>query len=312
MSLDRLSTGVPGLDSHLGGGLLPGRLTVVVGAAGAGKTQLGLQFAHGGQQDAARRGILLDLMTRGDAQSHAEYAERLFGWTLRPAATSPLDASFFDPDRLHGDYLRVFPRSGRRVQRGQLDFDEQRLWQAELNQRLQAVVAFVYGRLLQGSRRVVVDGVEPVDSPLDSIQFDLFEYLYHQILRKDPEWVARDLFRQAYRSLAAQAAQHRYDMEKTSCMLLWTSSESLLDDLIAKPLAEGDALANANTVILMGRVRDGAHIRRGLYIAKHRGSPCTDRILTYDIKDRGVVLSSSLVLVLGSGSWRQASFSGSL
>ncbi len=291
MNGERFSTGVPGLDAHLGGGLLPGRLTVVVGAAGAGKTQLGLQFAHGGQQDAAHRGILLDLMTRGDAQSHAEYAERLFGWTLRPATSGPLDASFFE-DQQHGDYLRVFQRSGRRVQRGQLDFDQQRLWQAELNQRLHSVVAFVYGRLLQGSRRVVVDGVEPVDSPLDSIQFDLFEYLYHQILRKDPEWVARDLFRQAYRSVARQAAEHRYDTEQTSCLLLWTSPESLLDDLIAKPLAEGDALANANTVILMGRVRDGAHIRRGLYIAKHRGSVCTDRILNYDIHDEGVVVSS--------------------
>ena len=43
---NRLSTGVPGLDELLGGGLLPGTLTVVVGATGIGKTQLGLQFAR--------------------------------------------------------------------------------------------------------------------------------------------------------------------------------------------------------------------------------------------------------------------------
>ena len=46
--LSRLSTGVPGLDERLGGGLIPGTLTVVVGASGIGKTQLGLQFAHAG------------------------------------------------------------------------------------------------------------------------------------------------------------------------------------------------------------------------------------------------------------------------
>jgi len=38
----RQSTGVAGLDEMLGGGLLPGTLTVVVGSTGIGKTQLGL------------------------------------------------------------------------------------------------------------------------------------------------------------------------------------------------------------------------------------------------------------------------------
>ena len=40
----RLSTGLPALDSLLGGGLLPGSLSVIVGATGIGKTQLGLAF----------------------------------------------------------------------------------------------------------------------------------------------------------------------------------------------------------------------------------------------------------------------------
>ena len=44
----RLSTGIDGLDELLGGGLMPGTLTVVVGASGIGKTQLGLQFAAAG------------------------------------------------------------------------------------------------------------------------------------------------------------------------------------------------------------------------------------------------------------------------
>jgi len=41
---DRLSTGIPGLDDILAGGLTPQRLYLVEGSPGAGKTTLGLQF----------------------------------------------------------------------------------------------------------------------------------------------------------------------------------------------------------------------------------------------------------------------------
>ena len=78
----RLSTGIPNLDSALGGGLLPGTLTVVVGSTGIGKTQLGVQFAHAGERQEGRRGIIFDMTCRGDAQSHGDYAERLFDWRL--------------------------------------------------------------------------------------------------------------------------------------------------------------------------------------------------------------------------------------
>ena len=44
----RFSTGIPALDELLGGGLVPGTLTVVMGATGIGKTQLGVQFARAG------------------------------------------------------------------------------------------------------------------------------------------------------------------------------------------------------------------------------------------------------------------------
>ena len=42
---ERLSTGVPGLDDMLGGGLFAGSTTLVVGMTGAGKTTMALQFA---------------------------------------------------------------------------------------------------------------------------------------------------------------------------------------------------------------------------------------------------------------------------
>ena len=109
--------------------------------------------------------------------------------------------------------------------------------------RLNASIAFFYGNFVGGVRRAVVDGIEPVDRPSDSIQFELFDYIYHQILRKDPEWVARDLFREHYRQNAATIAGHVYDPGRIGCMLLVTSPETTLDGLIERPLDEGDVLS---------------------------------------------------------------------
>ena len=288
----RLSTGIAGLDDLLGGGLLPGTLTVVVGSTGIGKTQFGLQFAHAGQQQEGRAGILFDMTARGDSQSHADYARRMFGWEL--AATDPevcvdLDR-FFAAPLPFGDMLHIFADRGQRVTRRDLDYDRWHDWQAQLARRLQTTIAFFYGHFTRGVRRTVVDGIEPVDRPSDSIQIELFEYIYHQILRKDPEWVARDLFREHYRRNADEVARHVYDPGAVGCLMLCTSHETSLDGLIERPLNEGDVLANANTIIHLGKIREGTKFRRALYVAKHRGSACTDEIVPYHIDDRGIHL----------------------
>ncbi len=288
----RLSTGVEGLDELLGGGLLPGTLTAVVGSTGIGKTQFGLQFANAGLWQENARGILFDMCSRGDSQSHAEYARRMFDWSLRPVDPEwriDLD-NFFSPALPCGDYLHVFDQHGRRVTRADLEFDAWHQWQAELARRLNVSIAFFYDNFVRGVRRAVVDGVEPVDRPSDSIQFDLFDYVYHQILRKDPEWVARDLFREHYRANAEEIAQRVYDPASVGCMLLITSQESTLDGLIERPLDEGDVLSNANTIIHLGKIREGTRFRRAMYVSKHRGSACTDEIIPYSIDDRGIRL----------------------
>ncbi len=286
----RQSTGVQGLDELLGGGLLPGTLTVISGATGIGKTQLGLQFAAAGQAQEGQRGIIFDMSSRGDGQNHADYARRMFDWPLQiadPARTPPLDQFFAELPRL-GNYLRVFDYQGKRVTRGDLDFEGWQDWQSELARKLTAAIAFFYGNFLHGVRRAVIDGVEPVGRASDSIQFDLFEYVYHQILRKDPEWVARDLFRERFRENAGRIAAATYDNRQVGCLLLYTSAEVMLEELAARPLEEGDVLSNANTVIYLGKVRDGNRLRRALYVAKHRGSACTDEFVPYTIDDRGL------------------------
>lgn len=290
----RLTTGVPGLDELLGGGLIPGTLTVVMGSTGIGKTQLGIQFAGNIHPVGVRRGILFDMCARGDSQNHAEYAQRICRWELEtaPAESTENFSDFFKSQPHYGDYLRIFQYQGRRVTRGDLDFDAWHDWQAELNIRLGAAIAFFYGNFGQGVTRVVVDGIEPVDRSSDSIQLHLFEYIYHQILRKDPDWVARDLFRQHYRQYAEEAATRRYDPTKIACLLLCTSRETMLDELIARPIEQGDVLSNANTIILMGKQHDGSRLGRALYVAKHRGSACTDEIVPYHIDDQGIRIRS--------------------
>lgn len=288
--VSRLSTGAPGLDELLGGGLLPGALTVISGATGIGKTQLGVQFADAGRRQEGLRGILFDMSARGDGQSHAEYAQRMVDWRLTAAnpAQPPSAEGFFDQLNALGDYLRVFDYQGRRVTRSDLSFEAWQDWQSEVSRKLSAAIAFFYGNFVRGARRAVIDGIEPVGRASESIQLELFEYVYHQILRKEPEWVARDLFREKYREHAAEVARANYNPAQIGCMLLYTSHEVMLEELAARPIEEGDLLANANTIIYLGKIREGNRLSRGLYIAKHRGSRCADEFIPYTIGDHGL------------------------
>lgn len=288
----RVSTGLPVLDKLLGGGLLPGTLTVVLGATGIGKTQLGLHFAQAGLAQEGQRGCLFDMTSRGDAQNHAAYAQRMFGWALRERPRDcPLSpADLWQPATARYDYFHIFERSGRRVTARDLDHDQWQAWKAELNRQLDQTIAFFYGNFVHGVRRCVIDGVEPTERASESFQFHVFDYLYHQILHKEHDWVARDLFRVHYREHEPRVLQHAYDHRQLTCLLLYTAHEVLLDELLSRPLETGDELANANTILLMGKWREGRTMRRGLQVAKHRGSACLETIVPYEITEQGLQL----------------------
>jgi KaiC/GvpD/RAD55 family RecA-like ATPase len=286
----RLRTGIDRLDGLLGGGLLPGTLTVVLGATGIGKTQLGLQFARQGEQQEGQRGILFDLTSRGDSQNHRDYARRLFGWELRQrSADAPFDpAQVWDPAAARCDYMHVFDRSGRRVSIGDLEQEEWREWKIELARKLDRSIAFFYGNFIHGVRRCVIDGIEPAERASDSFQFHVFDYVYHQILRKDADWLARDLFRAQFRDNEPQVGRRPYDPQAIGCVLLCTSKEVLLEQLITRSIETGDVLTNANTIILLGKVHQASRMGRALYVAKHRGSACDESIVPFEITDRGL------------------------
>lgn len=90
MTLDpgaRVSTGVPGLDRMLGGGLLPARPYLVTGGTGSGKTLLGLSFLLEG----IRRGEEVLLVAVDEPPSEILENVRSFGWDL--SAVRTLDAN---------------------------------------------------------------------------------------------------------------------------------------------------------------------------------------------------------------------------
>src|SRR5690242_893639 len=136
---DRLSTGIPDLDALLGGGLLPGTLTVVAGATGIGKTQLGLHFANCGLEQERERGIIFDMTSRGDSQNQDDYARRLFDWGLtHQAGNATIDpAEVWQRGTARRDYLHIFERTGRRVTRNDLEYDDWKAWKLELVKKLQ-------------------------------------------------------------------------------------------------------------------------------------------------------------------------------
>ncbi|MEZ6086456.1 MAG: ATPase domain-containing protein [Pirellulaceae bacterium] len=289
----RVTTGNAHLDRMLGGGLLPGTLTVVAGATGIGKTQLGIGYLFGGCDQEGNRGALLDLSARGDSQNHAGYVNQFFDVPWRSANPDQLPSGanndwVFDLDQSLPDALAMLGYQGRRVVRDQLDAQQWDDWQRQVNRTLNQMIAFLYGHLVRGTRRFLIDGIEPLDRPELSLQMDLFEYAYHRVIRREHDWVARDLLRQDFRKFSAAVETHRYDHTQTACLLLSTTPESMLDQLMERPLADGDLAATANTLIYMGKIRDGVHIRRGLYIAKHRGSACDDQVRTFEINDSGL------------------------
>ena len=66
--LEKAPTGICGLDQITGGGLPRGRVSLVAGAAGAGKTLLGLEFLVGG----ARKDGLLAVLSFQVADTEAD------------------------------------------------------------------------------------------------------------------------------------------------------------------------------------------------------------------------------------------------
>ena len=77
--LEKAPTGIPGLDQITGGGLPRGRVTLVAGSAGAGKTLLGLNFLVAGARQYGEPGVL---MTFEESEAKVALNVRSLGFDL--------------------------------------------------------------------------------------------------------------------------------------------------------------------------------------------------------------------------------------
>jgi circadian clock protein KaiC len=100
-------TGIPGLDEVLHGGLTAGAMYLVEGAAGTGKTTLGLQFALKG----VKQGESVLYVTLSETQRDLKRVARSHGWNLEKvhvleALTPPAKpASMFHPSEVQLEEL---------------------------------------------------------------------------------------------------------------------------------------------------------------------------------------------------------------
>jgi circadian clock protein KaiC len=78
--MERVKTGIPGLDEMLWGGLLPQTANLVEGAPGTGKTTLGMQFIYHGIVACNEPGLILTF----EEFPQQYYSDALgFGWDFR-------------------------------------------------------------------------------------------------------------------------------------------------------------------------------------------------------------------------------------
>jgi hypothetical protein len=163
-------------------------------------------------------------------------------------------------------------------------------WKAMYNHALYTVRPFVYFHLGAGSRRVVVDGIEPMDAPADYIQPFIFDELYRKVIHRDSETLGMEICMPVWRHREFIDA-HRYDHAAVTTLLLVTTEETQLEHLIARKVAAGDVGAVANTIVVMGSERVGNRLGRFLCVVKHRASAMSDEIAEYRVTEKGIVLS---------------------
>lgn len=79
---DSVPTGVPGLDELISGGFPRGRIVLVIGGPGTGKTILASQFLYSGISEHQENGILVSL---DESKNHFLSEMKKFGWDFAKA-----------------------------------------------------------------------------------------------------------------------------------------------------------------------------------------------------------------------------------
>ena len=76
----KIATGISGLDELVGGGIPEGRVILVIGGPGTGKTILGSQFLYKGIHEKQENGVFVSL---DESKDHFYSEMQKFGWDFR-------------------------------------------------------------------------------------------------------------------------------------------------------------------------------------------------------------------------------------
>lgn len=98
----RLTTGVKGMDQIMGGGLLRGSATLLVGPTGAGKTTFGLQFALAGLNEDEGRSLVLNFQ-----ENPTQLARTLHQFTGTDERPAGLEVMYVSPVEMQVDSVIV-------------------------------------------------------------------------------------------------------------------------------------------------------------------------------------------------------------
>jgi hypothetical protein len=229
---------------------------------------------------------------RGDSQQHHEYAARLYDWPLKrwTHTVTPMADPYPPDDQMAAFYCDAFPWVGKlrnyqvpAADGLELDWN----WKAMYNHAFYTARPFIYFHLAAGSRRIVVDGIEPMDVPGDYIQPFIFDDLYRKVIHRDGEILGMEICLPVWKHRAFIDA-HLYDHTRVTTLLLVTTEETRLEHLIGRKVAAGDIGAVANTIVVMGSERVGNRVARFLSVVKHRGSAMSDEIAEYRVGEHGI------------------------
>ncbi len=155
--MERVKTGILGLDQIIDGGFPKGSSILVTGSAGTGKTIFGLQYLYRGAKNQKEAGILVQ--AEEFDQTLSWYSDE-FGWDLGKLQELGLLAIFsFNPK----DYGRFMPHT--------IDGDVLR--------KLEAIMNSI------GAKRLVVDSITPISLAIKDVSDYRYSlYLFLNFLKK--------------------------------------------------------------------------------------------------------------------------------
>jgi len=140
---ETISTGIEGLDELISGGFPEGRIILVIGGPGTGKTILAAQFLYRGIYDHKQNGIFVSL---DESKDHFYSEMQKFGWNFKKAEEERKFV-FTDATRMTQVAMlkeKLYKEETRSLRGKQLSIDK-------LIEELQAKIQWV------GAKRVVVD-----------------------------------------------------------------------------------------------------------------------------------------------------------